>query len=308
MKTIYLLITFFLINLTILTAQAPHSFSYQTVIRDVNWQPRVNETFQLTIKISQAIDDQLGVEPDFVEQHDVESNEIGLVNVAVGTGTQISPAGLSEVDWGNGTYFLQIWLDEGENATESFIGSTQLRSVPYALFAKQSENPGNPGPTGPQGDIGPQGLQGLPGIQGEPGIQGIQGIQGEVGPSVFDVWKNMESADSPGFTNLEVNGNLTELELFQEFSLTLSGPQGESGAGLYADWVAWKAAEGETNLSFEDFLNDPAFQIDISHLVLNNPDGSSNLTINFNGVCYGVTIGFGNVLMLDFENGPVNCP
>ena len=149
----------------------------------------------------------------------------------------------------------------------------------------------------------------MPGIQGEPGIQGIQGIQGEVGPSVFDVWKNMESADSPGFTNLEVNGNLTELELFELFISTLpTGLQGQSGASLYEDWVEYQSSIGTINLSFNDFLNDPALQIDISHLVLNNPDGSSNLTINVDGVCYGVTIGFGNVLMLDFENGPVNCP
>ena len=29
-------------------AQAPHTFSYQTVIRDSNWQPRANETINIS--------------------------------------------------------------------------------------------------------------------------------------------------------------------------------------------------------------------------------------------------------------------
>jgi len=63
------------------------------------------------------------------------------------------------------------------------MGSTQLRSVPYALFAETSENPGNPGPQGEQGEQGPVGSQGLQGPTGPAGEQGPQGDMGPNGPS-----------------------------------------------------------------------------------------------------------------------------
>ncbi len=74
------------------------------------------------------------------------------------------------------------------------MGTLQLLSVPYALFAHTgNQGPagpqgmqGEPGPAGPQGETGPAGIQGPQGLQGEPGAtgpEGPQGLQGDPGPA-----------------------------------------------------------------------------------------------------------------------------
>ena len=60
-------------------------------------------------------------------------------------------------------YFVEVSVDIDAGDNYLLMGSTQLRSVPYALFAETSENPGNPGPQGEQGEQGPVGAQGLQG-------------------------------------------------------------------------------------------------------------------------------------------------
>ena len=71
-------------------AQAPQTFSYQTVIRDMNWEPRANE--YLNISISLLEDGPDNYPPKYREVHtSVLTNEIGLVNLAVGAGIQTSP-------------------------------------------------------------------------------------------------------------------------------------------------------------------------------------------------------------------------
>ena len=155
-------------------AQAPHTFSYQTVIRDLNWQPRVNETINISVSISEDSPDNF---PVYREEHfAVTTNAIGLVNLAIGGGQPTPNSDFENIDWGSHMHFLTIGVAEsGQNTSETdylIIGSTQLRSVPYALFAETSENPGNPGPQGetgeqgPIGDVGPQGPEGPQGPQG----------------------------------------------------------------------------------------------------------------------------------------------
>ncbi|NJK85580.1 MAG: collagen-like protein [Bacteroidales bacterium] len=75
----------------------------------------------------------------------------------------------------------------GNNYTLS--GTSQLLSVPYALYAKKSGSsvPGPKGDKGEQGDRGEQGLKGdkgdhgLKGEKGDPGEKGLQGEKGEKG-------------------------------------------------------------------------------------------------------------------------------
>ena len=66
-------------------AQAPQTFSYQTVIRDMNWEPRANEYLNISISILEDGPD--NYPPKYREVHtSVLTNEIGLINLAVGGG------------------------------------------------------------------------------------------------------------------------------------------------------------------------------------------------------------------------------
>ncbi len=107
-----------------LTAQAPHSFQYQAVLRDEAGQVLAHEEVTLEVSILQGSHDGPAV---FTEIHQAETNAFGLVNLQVG-----SLEDLGVVSWAEDTYYVSIVAD-GQH-----MGSSKLLSVPYALYAGSS--------------------------------------------------------------------------------------------------------------------------------------------------------------------------
>jgi hypothetical protein len=136
--------------------QAPQAFNYQAILRNTDGTIKANET--VAIQISLVDDNGSSV---YLEMHNTQTNQLGLVNVTIGDGT--TSGDLSTVDWATGPFFLEVTVNG------VLMGSSPILSVPYALYAAS----GNEGPQGPPG------LQGLPGLQGEIGPPGPQGIPGE---------------------------------------------------------------------------------------------------------------------------------
>ena len=187
MKKTNLILIFTIIITLCSSAQAPHTFSYQTVIRDVNWGIMTNTDVSILIRILENSNFGSVI---YSEEHFVETSPIGLVNLEIGGGQNYSGS-FDDIDWGNHSYFLEVSVDINAGNNYTLMGSTQLKSVPYALFAETSANPGNPGPQGEQGPQGPAGSQGLQGPPGNPGTQGPQGpvgvgLEGPVGPPGLD--------------------------------------------------------------------------------------------------------------------------
>ena len=119
---------FFLTSLVIafnVLGQAPHSFNYQAILRNADGTIKENETISLQIRI---VDDQGNA--SYLEIHNATTNEFGLVNLVIGEGTTSDD--LSTIDWTNGPYFLEITL----NGTT--LGTSQLLSVPYAIYAQRA--------------------------------------------------------------------------------------------------------------------------------------------------------------------------
>jgi hypothetical protein len=169
-----------------LYAQTPQSFSYQTVIRDANWNVLANQSVAIQISIIEDAPNGLVV---YKEKHSSTTSQIGLVNLAVGEGIILS-GDFTTIDWGSHSYFIQVAVDVSGGSNYLVMGSTQLRSVPYALYAETSGNPGPQGPiglTGPQGPAGNDGVDGVDGAvgatgpQGPAGNDGVDGIDGAVG-------------------------------------------------------------------------------------------------------------------------------
>ena len=126
----------------------------------------------------------------YVETHQTTTNNFGLFTLQIGNGQPVVGV-FSSIRWGAGTKFLKVELAVPGAGSYQLQGTTQLLSVPYALYAETSGTPGTPGPAGPQGPagaIGPPGPQGPTGpigpsgIKGEAGSQGPQGLQGTAGP------------------------------------------------------------------------------------------------------------------------------
>ena len=164
MNKSFLTFSFTLLVSLSLLAQAPQSFNYQTVIRDLNYEVLADQ--QLTLRLSIIEDEPSGVVA-YQEKHTVTTSVIGLVNLSIGEGN-ISSGNFESIDWANHTFFLEVAADFNNNNDFIVLGSSQLRSVPFALYALNSGNGVGPqgeqgiqGPIGPQGEVGPQGLAGV---------------------------------------------------------------------------------------------------------------------------------------------------
>ena len=140
MKNFYAILCLAIASLTQLQAQAPQGFNYQATVRNSSGDLIVNTNVYFKFNVIQG--SQTAV-PIFTETHYVPTDDIGQVNLIIGQGTANTGA-FSALDWSLGSYYLGIELDTGDGYVA--MGTTQLLSVPYALYA---ENTGNSTPTTP---------------------------------------------------------------------------------------------------------------------------------------------------------------
>ena len=140
MKKFYAILCLAIASLTQLQAQAPQGFNYQATVRNSTGDLIVNTNVYFKFNVIQG--SQTAV-PIFTETHYVPTDDLGQVNLVIGQGTA-STGVFSEIDWSLGSYYLGIELDTGNGYVA--MGTTQLLSVPYALYAANS---GNSTPTTP---------------------------------------------------------------------------------------------------------------------------------------------------------------
>lgn len=136
-------------------AQAPNKMSYQAVIRNNSNILVTNQAVGMQISILQGSSSGTAV---YVETQTPTTNANGLASIEIGSGTIITGT-FSAIDWANGPYFIKTETDPTGGSSYSITGTSQLLSVPYALYAANSGSSA-PGPQGPQGDPGPQGPAG----------------------------------------------------------------------------------------------------------------------------------------------------
>ncbi len=114
---------------------APQGFSYQCIVRDANGASLNNQTVTLlfTIRNTSATGPVA-----YSEKQTMSTNEFGLVNLFIGQGTVLQGT-FNAIDWGNSAKFLTVSVETAPNVFDE-LGSTQLMSVPYALYAQNSAN------------------------------------------------------------------------------------------------------------------------------------------------------------------------
>ncbi len=118
---------------TMLFAQAPQAFNYQAVIRDTEGNLLENQA--VGIKISLLQDSATGQEV-YAETHATTTNPYGLVDLQIGTGTATTGQ-FDTIAWASGPYYLKLAVDLTGGANYAVMGTTQMLSVPYALYAEE---------------------------------------------------------------------------------------------------------------------------------------------------------------------------
>ena len=133
---------FFVLLFSLATfAQTPDGFNYQATVRNNAGTLITNQTVDFTFTI---IKDSPTGTAVYSQTQTVTTDDLGQVNLVVGRGTPTTGA-FSIIDWSSGTYYLGIALNTGSGNVA--MGTTQLLSVPYALYAKTAGSTSNNGKT-----------------------------------------------------------------------------------------------------------------------------------------------------------------
>ncbi|CAN1536199.1 hypothetical protein MCEGE10_01577 [Flavobacteriaceae bacterium] len=134
MKKLFTLLAFVITITTF--AQAPQGFNYQATVRNNSGVLITNQN--VYFKFNVMLNSQTSV-PVFTETHYVPTDDVGQVNLIIGQGTATTGV-FSSINWGTGNYYLGIELDINTGLGYVAMGTTQLLSVPFALYANSSGN------------------------------------------------------------------------------------------------------------------------------------------------------------------------
>jgi uncharacterized protein (TIGR02145 family) len=130
-----ILITYFLFSIFyFLTAQVPHSFSYQAVVRDNAGEPL---SYQLTNFRISLILGSTGGPISYQETHLQTTNFFGLVNLEIGGGTVVY-GDFDTLQWNAQSYYIKVEADTTGGTDYTDMGTVQLLAVPYALHAEDA--------------------------------------------------------------------------------------------------------------------------------------------------------------------------
>ena len=104
-------------------SQSPQGFNYQAIVRDAAGNIRSNQGVQFIFEIQDVTGNSV-----YTEAHTTVTNNYGLADgIVIGKGSTID--NFAAIDWGNGTFYVNVKVDGVD------MGSSQLMSVPYALYA-----------------------------------------------------------------------------------------------------------------------------------------------------------------------------
>jgi hypothetical protein len=123
---------------TLLFSQVPQGVGYQGVATDANGIELVNQaiSIQASVLSSSATGN-----IEWQEEHSVTTDAFGLFNLTIGQGTTTgngAQTSFADISWGASTHFLKIEMDVNGGSNYTFMGTNQMMSVPYALYAENA--------------------------------------------------------------------------------------------------------------------------------------------------------------------------
>jgi uncharacterized protein (TIGR02145 family) len=130
-----LLFSVHILLLSAVNAQIPPAaFTYSAVARNAQNNPLANTTIGIQISILKTTPSGTVV---YSENHFASTDLFGLFNIVVGAGA-VQSGSMSNIDWSNDKYYLKVGMDANGGNNFLTMGTTQLLSVPYALYAKSA--------------------------------------------------------------------------------------------------------------------------------------------------------------------------
>ncbi len=215
--------------------QSPNQINYQGVARNSvgNVLPNQAITVRLSIRDLTAAGTVV-----YGETRNLTTNFYGLFNIAIGSAGATNVTGtLGGVNWAVGSKFLQVEFDPAGGTNFTVAGTTQLLSVPYALYS------GSALPTGSAGGD-------LTGTYPNPTLTTTAVVAGSYG----------DATNYPRFT-VDAKGRLTAAGTSPlPLALPPNGAAGGDLTGTYPNPTL--GTTGVTAGSYGNALNYPTFTVD----------------------------------------------
>lgn len=117
-------------------AQVPQGVSYQAIALNASGYPVGNTLIGVRLSI---LDNSVTGTVVYTETHTTTTNDRGLYNLVIGQGTPVSGL-FPSIDWGTNYKFLKVELDIAGGTNYVLAGTTQLWSVPYALYSEKANS------------------------------------------------------------------------------------------------------------------------------------------------------------------------
>ncbi|MGD1318755.1 beta strand repeat-containing protein [Chryseobacterium sp. 2R14A] len=127
-----------LLGCHLVSAQAPEKMSYQAVMRNSSGQLLTNQNIGVKVSVLQG---SLAGAAVYSERLTGTTNTNGLISLEIGSGTVLSGT-FSTINWPSGNYYLKTETDPTGGTNYTIAGTSQLLSVPYAMYAKSAGSSG----------------------------------------------------------------------------------------------------------------------------------------------------------------------
>ena len=120
-------------------SQVPQLISYQAVVRNSNNVLVANSNVSVSISILKDSSNGTAV---YSEIQTTTTNANGLFSIAIGNGL-FKLGSMSSINWASGLYYIKSQIDPNGGLNFTITGTSQILSVPYALYAANGTQPGN---------------------------------------------------------------------------------------------------------------------------------------------------------------------
>jgi hypothetical protein len=124
-------------------AQVPNQINYQGVARNSLGSVIANQSISLRLTIR---DEATNGAVIYRESRTLKTNNFGLFVTAIGSnGASATVGKFNEIDWASGIKYLQVEIDPVGGTNYLDMGTSQLLSVPFALYAASAKPAGTAG-------------------------------------------------------------------------------------------------------------------------------------------------------------------
>ena len=133
-----LLVFNFFVCIEMAVAQNANGFNYQAIVRNATGVLMLNQNVDFKLHL---IENSPTATPIYTEIHNVTTDDLGQVNLIIGKGVNVF-GDFATINWSSTTFFLMIELNVGNGFVA--MGTTQLMSVPFAMYAQKTADNGIP--------------------------------------------------------------------------------------------------------------------------------------------------------------------